>query len=762
MAVIKTLKENGRKIYPITSSECVFTPEGKTVDALITEKVRELPERIGKVEDDVADLGHEVGKVTKNIVILDGKKTFAEQVTEENTIYDVRDVFDLNGASVTIQSGCSLRFNGGIVSNGTIVGNGVFIDAPSNKIFSNIQISGYFANNMFPVEWWGASSAISGNDVFINEAISSFDTTYSYTLLLSSCYEVNDTIYTSDSVSLFGNSVFSRSKYKNDSGTLLVNFQEQNKWVIDTKKKDGDVLAYNVLYSATIEADMQSNKSQNICGLHIKYKTNAKNVYGGIRLYGHVCSKICDIDLSAGFAVGLAILGNSWNISIDNSVIYAKFCGLYIGETSTTTNTKNLWIVGRDNDSNVYPTIRDTTKPEYCDGNISSCMILEGARITCTACSYQSMDAIMIGTNYSAYLENPYIEQIAISYVWQYCTQTYTSGSKRDIVIKNSQLGVYRTSSYSLATVRGVIEVYGLSYCRCYTPSESWDYKSYFVHLNNGTSNLATLYYDDFVIAEDGSVSNCSISPYKELIYENGITDDYKRVFITDQERGKNTEAYRNALLLTGYSNQSRTTFGEVAKRGYDKVNMTPIYNATKLDIDDVLVSKDVKLTFVKDLGVSISFVDGKSFKFADSKFTIEGKNPRGNGFNANNNNDAYIEVSGDCEFNYKNLIFQVATKHIKLVGDKPVNLRINTQDMGHLGTFGANYFLFNPEFEYPYKIDIFHVNTETGVTQEWHYTNTTRPTKGITKGFEHYDTTLNKPIWWTGTKWVDATGADV
>ena len=29
-------------------------------------------------------------------------------------------------------------------------------------------------------------------------------------------------------------------------------------------------------------------------------------------------------------------------------------------------------------------------------------------------------------------------------------------------------------------------------------------------------------------------------------------------------------------------------------------------------------------------------------------------------------------------------------------------------------------------------------------------------------KGFQYFDTTSNKPIWWTGTKWVDATGADV
>ena len=28
--------------------------------------------------------------------------------------------------------------------------------------------------------------------------------------------------------------------------------------------------------------------------------------------------------------------------------------------------------------------------------------------------------------------------------------------------------------------------------------------------------------------------------------------------------------------------------------------------------------------------------------------------------------------------------------------------------------------------------------------------------------GFQYFDTTLNKPIWWNGSAWVDATGATV
>ena len=39
-------------------------------------------------------------------------------------------------------------------------------------------------------------------------------------------------------------------------------------------------------------------------------------------------------------------------------------------------------------------------------------------------------------------------------------------------------------------------------------------------------------------------------------------------------------------------------------------------------------------------------------------------------------------------------------------------------------------------------------------------YSGATRPTN-IPVGYMFFDTGLQKPIYWTGTKWVDATGAD-
>lgn len=34
------------------------------------------------------------------------------------------------------------------------------------------------------------------------------------------------------------------------------------------------------------------------------------------------------------------------------------------------------------------------------------------------------------------------------------------------------------------------------------------------------------------------------------------------------------------------------------------------------------------------------------------------------------------------------------------------------------------------------------------------------RPTKGLYPGRPYFDTTLGKPIWYSGSGWVDATGA--
>ena len=77
---------------------------------------------------DVMDRENGVDTTGMTHIVLDGSKTFAEQVTDQNTIYEIRDAFSLGGGSFTIPTGCVLDFEGGSVSNGTIHFNGCFLD----------------------------------------------------------------------------------------------------------------------------------------------------------------------------------------------------------------------------------------------------------------------------------------------------------------------------------------------------------------------------------------------------------------------------------------------------------------------------------------------------------------------------------------------------------------------------------------------------------------------------------------------------------
>ena len=124
--------------------------------------------------------------------ILRTDATFASQVTAGNTIYEIRYDFDLGGASVTIPAGCILRFAGGRLSNGTLVGSDTIIDAPiGRQIFDGVAVGGTFDGLELPVSWWidktktdntaDVQRALDAIDFFPNTKYFTFDTPVSIT-----------------------------------------------------------------------------------------------------------------------------------------------------------------------------------------------------------------------------------------------------------------------------------------------------------------------------------------------------------------------------------------------------------------------------------------------------------------------------------------------------------------------------------------------------------------------------------------------------
>ena len=90
----------------------------------------------------------------KNIVSDKNVLTQA-MMQDANTIYVIQYDYDLNGGSITIPSGCVLQFDGGSLSNGTIVlGKGVNVKSEDVKIFDDVHFTGEVSNQYFHIDWF--------------------------------------------------------------------------------------------------------------------------------------------------------------------------------------------------------------------------------------------------------------------------------------------------------------------------------------------------------------------------------------------------------------------------------------------------------------------------------------------------------------------------------------------------------------------------------------------------------------------------------
>ena len=97
----------------------------------------------------------------KSICVLDPTFCLESQITRENTIYEIRDIFDLKGKTVVIPEGCCLTFYGGGVYNGTLQGSNTRIESHNGRIFGNkLKLSGTLLSDVIKVSWWATLGSV--------------------------------------------------------------------------------------------------------------------------------------------------------------------------------------------------------------------------------------------------------------------------------------------------------------------------------------------------------------------------------------------------------------------------------------------------------------------------------------------------------------------------------------------------------------------------------------------------------------------------
>ena len=87
-------------------------------------------------------------------IILRKNKSFAEQVTKANTIYEIRYRFDLLHDTVSLPTNCILKFEGGELYNGTIKGENTYIEIGKNYPCLFCDFEGSFCTEVIKAEWF--------------------------------------------------------------------------------------------------------------------------------------------------------------------------------------------------------------------------------------------------------------------------------------------------------------------------------------------------------------------------------------------------------------------------------------------------------------------------------------------------------------------------------------------------------------------------------------------------------------------------------
>lgn len=166
-AVSKALqnKANIGDISNLQQQIASITPieiNGDVVNAADEEDIASI-DKLLKLKDRAKGVarGYKIARVTKPL----GEQLYFDN--DKDTIVEVRYAFDLGGDVLNLPDGCTLKFEGGIISNGTIKGNGVSIIAGNMQVFRDITFDGHWIGSLNAL-WVGATP---NDENFDNSAI---------------------------------------------------------------------------------------------------------------------------------------------------------------------------------------------------------------------------------------------------------------------------------------------------------------------------------------------------------------------------------------------------------------------------------------------------------------------------------------------------------------------------------------------------------------------------------------------------------------
>lgn len=621
--------------------------------------------RVSQLIQDVEDIEERVGDrvaTSSNMgyVVLDKNKTFAEQVTKTNTIYEIRYEFEVGGTEadpVVIPENCVLKFEGGRLGNGIVSSNKLRIEGATG-CFDNVifAVSTIFLSDI-DLSWFVKNDGTQEVSVIANNIVKIASSSMVKINVKSGIYNIANPIL------LYHNTHIEGSVSSDKQGSKFVWVGEAYTPFTGKQTNQYDMFAYND-YGNSTRAEM-------VCVKNLFLEGNSK-ARVGINV-SHIVYSSFESIFIRNTTMAYVYGHSSLNGSFTTPCVYNKFENIFGWSTKLT----------------------DATTQYVCRFGFR-------LQSQVNACTFISCRAGNCDTGFA--LE----DNIDVD------GETF-----------NSTLNWHSNQNQfmSCASEGEVIGIY-----------VNAEYNTFIGHRFEGVRDF-NLYFPELEGTDNRQQRNIFICP---TVYGGSSVPNNKPY---------NVLKTGNVYIACNWWNEDHTRFEMSKFRNVisDVLESNLIYGTnatiTKAETDSFLSKYISATSFIQLRGLAKPLAKfACTWQTDGERFRITTVSPEGTTHVLVNSTTATDSV---FDFAYP---FKLVNYTEESAVPTTMNGGTNAQHTvfmyeGNI-SWRNNNVVYTPLYR-PVG------NKDFGTTEQ-------RPTENIRRGFQYFDTTLNRPVWWDGTSWVD------